>query len=88
VSQTAVQGRNRLAEFTGESFDIHAEAHLGVMQSLSLTEGRTASGQRRPKPERPPRGLNAARMFHSEGLATPLNVGRSFRSLRPHCGCG
>ena len=69
------------------SFDIHAEGHLGVMQSLSLTEGRTASGQTRLKPERPPR-LKRGQDVRSAALATPLNVDRSFRSLRPHCGCG
>ena len=32
-------------------------------------------------------GLNAARMFRSVALATPLSVDSSFGSLRPHCGC-
>jgi hypothetical protein len=35
-----------------------------------------------PKAERRP-GLNAARMFRCEALATPRNVCRSLRSLRP-----
>jgi hypothetical protein len=33
-------------------------------------------------------GFNAARMFPRRGAGHPLNVDRSFRSLRPHCGCG
>jgi hypothetical protein len=98
VSQTAARGRNRLAEFTGESLP----APLPPLAATSLDSpepicescrayrrGRDVPPAAKGDSSRSARpGFNAARMFRSAALATPLNVDRSLRSLRPHGGCG
>jgi hypothetical protein len=78
VSQTAARGRNRPAEFIGESLPhrYHPSGHIRgffLRPSASHTEPIVEGGAHRQRPTAeagaPAPGLNAARMFRCEALA-------------------
>ena len=96
VSQTAARGRNRLAEFTGESLPapLPLSGHItGFILRPFASHGEPIAeeGMYRQLPKATQAGAAPASTRPGCSLARrwpPLNVDRSLRSLRPHGGCG